>query len=85
MVQYLRLLYPQLQLRSYIAENPQPGSVPLSNTAFFFDYVIVNQRRYHARNRTSSATNSFVEIAVDDNGSTWAGELMDIIHIKQGA
>ena len=79
------VVFPHLQLRSDIAPNPPPESVPLLKKVFFFDYAIVNQWRYHAANRSRDLKNSLVEVFVSERGDTWVGELLDLIHINQGA
>jgi hypothetical protein len=82
-LRHLKTLFPGTNLRSAIDLNPPPGSVVLQTEACFFDYVIVNQHRYHAANRSVSNPSRLVEVVVAGNGSTWAGELMDIIHLEQ--
>jgi len=79
----LKSLFPQLSLRSILDLNPTSWSVPLQQSATFYDYAIVNQHRYYASNRTTSTSSSLVEVVVSETGRTWVGELMDIIHINQ--
>ena len=51
--------------------------------ACFMDYGIVNQQRYHAANHAPTNAGRLVEVIVLLDGSTWAGELLDIISIEQ--
>jgi hypothetical protein len=82
-LRYLKTLFPEANLRSAIDLNPTPGSVVLQMVGSFFDYIIINHHRYHAANRSISNPSRLVEVIVASDGSTWAGELLDIIHIEQ--
>jgi hypothetical protein len=82
-LRYLKTLFPATNLRSAIDLNPAPGSVVLQTIGSFFDYVVVNQHRYYAANRSTLNPSRFVEVIVAGNGTTWAGELLDIILIEQ--
>lgn len=72
----LRLPFP---VRSHIAAGLE---VPVLPTATFFDYVIVNERRYWASSRNNGEGNSLVAVAT---GSTeiFVGELTDIFVLQQ--
>ncbi|RXW14412.1 hypothetical protein EST38_g11447 [Candolleomyces aberdarensis] len=83
LLNYLSTVFPSENLRSWNEADPLPGSVPLVSEALFFDYVIIQGRRYHASHRAGNAKNSMVEVFVSQMGNTWIGELQDIIQIEQ--
>lgn len=66
------------RLRSRL--QPNADGVPLSMTMLSFDYVIIDALRYYASSRALKPVSSLVEVTVDNMGSTWVGELLDIIH-----
>jgi hypothetical protein len=81
-LRYLSALYPAANLRSLNHPSPAPGSVPLPNAAWFFDYVVLQGRRYSSSSRTTNRANSMVQAFVSDRGDTCVGELINIIHIE---
>ena len=83
-LRHLAMLFPQLHLRSHIQFQPAANTTPLTPIAHFFDYAIVRQRRFYASRRSPNNHSSLVEVVVSERGETWAGELLDLIHIDQG-
>ncbi len=83
-LRHIQHLFPLAKLRSSIdLQAANTASIPLQMVACFMDYVIVNQQRYHAANRAPTNAGRLVEVIVSPDGSTWAGELLDIISIEQ--
>jgi hypothetical protein len=80
---HLSTLFPDARLCSLIMVNPPSNSIPLSNQAIHFDYVVVNQLRYFTSHCAFNSSSSLVECIVDGAGGTSVGELTDIIHINQ--
>ena len=85
LLRYLALYLPDIKLHSNITPNPSLDSIPLTREAYFFDYAIIEGRRFHASERGSvdSRGNAMVQVRISERGDTWAGELLDIIHIDQ--
>lgn len=54
-----------------------PDSVELTNLFTFFDYAVVNQRRYMASSRTNKMEDCLIAIT-SLPGRYWAGELVHI-------
>lgn len=73
----IRLPFP---VRSHIATSNV--GVPLLPQATFFDYVVINQRRYWASSRNSNNANSLISV-MTGQGSSHVGELTDIFTISQ--
>lgn len=76
---YLRCVH-NLNLRPHIAFGHE---LPLLDTAFYFDYIIVSQRRYYASNRTNNTANSIVVVQSPASSEVRIGELTDILILKQ--
>lgn len=72
-----RLSFP---VRSHIAASSV--GVPVLPQATFFDYIVINQRRYWASSRNSNNANSLIAVATGQ-GSYHIGELIDIFAISQ--
>ncbi|KZT18076.1 hypothetical protein NEOLEDRAFT_1081034 [Neolentinus lepideus HHB14362 ss-1] len=61
-------------------------SIPLEDSAIFYDYVVLNGKRYHASEATGMHRTSMVEVDLKrDNGSirTEYGELLEIFEYDQ--
>ncbi|KAJ3527252.1 hypothetical protein NMY22_g9860 [Coprinellus aureogranulatus] len=75
-------LYPDITFRSLNHPSPPLGLQGTPEDALFFDYAIVQGRRYMASNRAPSKSSSFVEVFVLERGEACAGELLDIMHVQ---
>ncbi len=83
---YFQQQYPTIHLRSWLAvPSEYAPSIPLLQTATFFDYVIVKQNRYTALNRTNTPAEALIAVQTSDSGRMWVGELLDILSISQSA
>ncbi|RXW12469.1 hypothetical protein EST38_g13387 [Candolleomyces aberdarensis] len=81
---YVSRIFPGLKLCSNLDLNPDVGSILLERKVFFFDYAIISGRRFHSSQRSKQhINNSVVQVFVSDQGDTWTGELVDILHIDQ--
>ncbi|KIM51792.1 hypothetical protein SCLCIDRAFT_18301 [Scleroderma citrinum Foug A] len=62
-------------------------SIPLDHNATFFDYVIVDGRKYHASRTTGSRNSSLVHIVIPDKSGGLAtnayGEILEIFRFDQ--
>lgn len=67
-------------VRSHLALG---NAVPLFPNATFFNYVIIEQRRYWAANRNNNEANSLVAISVGPVNDVSVGKLMDIFVLNQ--
>lgn len=82
-LKHLKNLFPTENLRSFIELENAPSGQSLNMVASFFDYVIVHQQRYHAATRAPNNAGRLVDVIIAPDGSTWGGELLNIIHIEQ--
>ncbi|KAJ7156359.1 hypothetical protein C8R46DRAFT_1115786 [Mycena filopes] len=84
LLQHLQLRLTNLQLHSYFSIGP-PGSWTLSGHAVFFDYVVIQNRRFLASSRAASSANSLVAVRTSSapGASLWVGELLAVFAIKQ--
>ncbi|KAJ7188886.1 hypothetical protein C8R46DRAFT_1024111 [Mycena filopes] len=84
LLQHLQLRLTNLQLHSYFSVGP-PGSWTLSSHAVFFDYVVIQNRRFLASSRAASSANSLVAVRTSSapGASLWVGELLAVFAIKQ--
>ncbi|KAJ7156636.1 hypothetical protein C8R46DRAFT_1114746 [Mycena filopes] len=84
-LQTLQLRPATVSLHSYLSLPPSRESRALYSQGFFFDHVIVNNRRYLASSRSVSATSSLVAVRVSSvaGAQPWVGELFAIIAVKQ--
>jgi hypothetical protein len=83
------ILFPDQHYHNRMHQPHNQNSIPLSNKAIFFDYVIVNGHRYHASNGVDSGVNAqsliHVEVQADtDFRRVQCGELLDIIQFSGG-
>lgn len=61
-----------------------PNSIPLDTTATFYDYVILDGKRYHGSSTIGSNSSSLVEVAMpDDPSHLECGELTEIFKFEQ--
>lgn len=62
----------------------QPHSIPLTNKAVFFDYVVIDGKRFHASRAVGTRRSSLVHIQIPGQAITHAyGEILDIIEVDQ--
>jgi hypothetical protein len=80
---HLRTQNPHLKIHSHIALMPDLLSKPLLSQARFFDFVIVNNKRYLASTRTTKHQETLVTVQTSDLGQTWVGQLEYIFCIDQ--
>jgi hypothetical protein len=78
---FLILINPNIALHTHNVPPPSKNSLTLSNEAYFFDYIILNRRRYYASNKARSNTESLVALHARDR--IWVGELKNIFKLKQ--
>lgn len=69
-----------IPVRSHIAVNVE--GIPVLPNATFFDYAVINQRRYWASTRNNNAGNSLIAV-VTGTGETNVGELTEIFALQQ--
>ena len=81
-LQYLSALYPAANLCLLNHPIPASRSVPLPNTVWFFDYIVLWGHWYSSSSQTANRANSMVQPFVSDRGDTCIGKLIDIIHIE---
>lgn len=79
---YMNLVFPALNLRAYTNVNGSFDSVPLPLRANYFDYAVIDGRRYHASSHSTTRKNSMLEAFVGMDGATCVGELIDIINVE---
>jgi len=61
-----------------------PNSIPLECTALFFDYVVVDGKRYHASHMVRCNMSSFVHILIPGPQPVDAyGELLEVFQFNQ--
>jgi hypothetical protein len=61
-----------------------PNSLPLERTAVFFDYVVVDGKRYHASHTMGCNRSSFVHVLIPGPHPVDAyGELLEIFQFNQ--
>jgi hypothetical protein len=61
-----------------------PHSLPLDQNATFFDYVIINSRRYYGSRTVGSNRSSFVHVAIPGPVVQHAyGEVLEIFQFNQ--
>jgi hypothetical protein len=59
-------------------------SIPLDCVAVFFDYVIVDGKRYHASRTTGTSNSSFVHVVIPGKNPVHAyGEVLEIFQFTQ--
>ena len=60
-----------------------PNSLPLDRTATFFEYVIVEGKRYHASRTVGANKSSFVHVVIPGPSPANAyGEILDIVQVN---
>lgn len=72
-----RLPFP---VRSHIAVGTQ--GIPVLPNATFFDYAVIDQRRYWASTRNNNSGNSLIAVSTGFN-ETSVGELTEIFALQQ--
>lgn len=67
------------------SDNPvHPNSLPLERTAVFFDYVVVDGKRYHASRTVGCNRSSFVHVLIPGPCPVDAyGELLEVFQFNQ--
>jgi hypothetical protein len=61
-----------------------PNSIPLECTTLFFDYVVVNGKRYHASHVVGCNRSSFVHVLIPGPQPVDAyGELLEVFQFNQ--
>jgi len=67
------------------SDNPVfPNSLPFECTALFFDYVVVNSKRYDASHTVGSNRSSFMHILIPEPSPVSAyGELLEVFQLNQ--
>lgn len=74
-----RLPFP---IRSHVSLGPE---VPLFPNVTFFNYIVLNQRRYWASSRNNNIANSLVAVRSGLFDQAAVGELTDILIVSQPA
>ena len=67
------------------SDNPVlPNSLPLERTAVFFDYVVVDGKRYHASQTVRCNRSSFIHVLIPGPHPVDAyGELLEVFQFNQ--
>ncbi|GJF00435.1 hypothetical protein PsYK624_167230 [Phanerochaete sordida] len=82
LLRFFQTCVPDIRYRSWIAAGDDE-SYPLMPSAIFFDHVVINQRRYTSLLRSNASAEALVVVRINDAGSTWVGELLEIFSTTQ--
>ena len=81
----LSIKYPDFPVHCQSQRPLNPQSVPLDQKATFYDYVVINGKRYYASSAVGSRQASLVEINVNGNtippATLKCGELLEILQV----
>lgn len=80
------LRYPLTPVHCRFDRPVVPHSLPLDPMAVYFDYVVINGKRYHASRTTGSNHSSFVHVLIPKAGTTSIhayGEVLEIFQYTQ--
>lgn len=80
----LCLRYPATPVHCRSDRALTPNSLPLDHTAIFFEYVVVDGKRYYASRTASWNKSSFVHVIIPGHTDKDAyGEVLEILQINQ--
>ncbi|KAJ7277643.1 hypothetical protein C8J57DRAFT_173563 [Mycena rebaudengoi] len=82
LLRHLRLRLTNVQLHSYLSVAPSSASRVLLPQAFFFDHVVIKNRRYLAHYNSGSTANSLIGFQFSRT-TIWVGELCFIFAVDQ--
>jgi hypothetical protein len=87
LLRHLQLRLTTVKLHSYLSLAPSADSRVLFPQAFFFDFVVVNHRRYLAHYNTATIASSLIALKCSNSvgGRVWVGELLFIFAVDQDA
>jgi len=76
--------YPATPVHCRSDHTVTPNSLPLTHTAIFFEYVVVNGKRYYASRTVGWNTSSLVHVVIPGPFPKDAyGEVLEILQIDQ--
>jgi hypothetical protein len=76
--------FPLTPIHCHLDNLVFPNSLPLERTALFFDYIVVDGKRYHASHTVRSNRLSFVHVLIPGPSSVGAyGELLEVFQLNQ--
>lgn len=78
----LSSLFPDTPVHCQSQRPINARSIPLDQTATFFDYAVLNGSRYYASRATGSNRSSLVEVGIGHDIKF--GELLEIFEFDQG-
>ncbi|THU81926.1 hypothetical protein K435DRAFT_692588, partial [Dendrothele bispora CBS 962.96] len=81
LLKFLQERNPTIHIHSKLQLAPVPGSLPLSQMVLSFNYVVINQKRYTAASRCTTASDSLILVRSSPN-SLWAGRLEQIFKFQ---
>ncbi|KAJ7852606.1 hypothetical protein B0H13DRAFT_2359401 [Mycena leptocephala] len=79
--------FPDVRVHCISDPAPHPDSIPLNTQATFYNYVVVDGRRYYASSRARSNRSSLIQAAIPTGTgiSLHCGELLEIFKFQQCA